>query len=316
VKILIASPIDVEAIDELRKQNDVIFAPHPTIELLQESIKDREVLVFRSGVSITAKLMVQAQNLCLLIRAGSGIDNLDLEYVYQRKIKLVRIPEPGAKAVAEMSFALMLALSRNLLEADRSMRKGRWAKYELSGYLLNGKTLGIIGAGSIGSLVGRMGSAWGMKVIAYDKYPTTELTNRLAAGGIHLTDLDEVITTSDYLCLHVPLDHTTHHLINADVLSRIKPGAYLINIARGGVVDEQALYHALTQGGRLRGAALDVHEHEGESQISPLATLSNVILTPHIGAMTYDSQREIGQRVVASINTFRGGGNEEKDNKI
>jgi D-3-phosphoglycerate dehydrogenase len=307
MKILITNPIDPEAIEKLRDQHDVICEFIPSEKTLKNIIRDREVLIFRSGVKISAEVMEMALDLKLLIRAGSGIDNLDIEYTEQRKVKLIRVPEPGAKAVAEMSFAFMLALSRNLLEADQSMRQGRWDKYELAGYLLTGKVLGIIGAGSIGSRVGRMGALLGMNVIAYDIDLSPEFKAGLAESGIRLTDFDEVITTADYLSLHMSLNDSTQNMIGADVFSRLKKGSYLINLARGGIVDEKALYTALKKGDRLRGAAIDVHEHEGEGKISPLVDLPNVILTPHIGAMTIDSQREIGLRVIEAVNSFSDG---------
>jgi phosphoglycerate dehydrogenase-like enzyme len=304
MKIIIASPIDPGAVQSLTETHDVVCAFKSKSDRLEDLIQDREVLVFRSGVSITGKIMELAPDLDLLIRAGSGIDNLDVDYVRQRGLKLVRIPEPGAKAVAEMSFALMLALSRSLLEADRSMRDAQWKKYELPGFLLTGKVLGIIGVGNIGSRVGRLGAALGMEVIAYDIKQSVEFASGLATDGIHLTSFLNVISTADYISLHVPLDDSTYHLINSEVLSQVKPGAYIINLARGGVVDDNALYRELINGNRLRGAALDVHEQEGEGKKSPLVELSNVILTPHIGAMTIDSQREIGQIVIEAINSF------------
>jgi D-3-phosphoglycerate dehydrogenase len=304
MKVLIASSICPNATAKLREQHDVVCAFNAKEEELRSQIKDREVVIFRSGVSITADIMKCAPDLKLLIRAGSGLDNLDLEYVTDHGIILSRIPEPGAQAVAEMSFALMLALARNVLEADRLTRQGRWAKNELVGYLLNGKVLGIIGAGNIGSRVGQMGAAWGMIPIGCVEYPSPLVAATLREKGIRLTDCDEVISTADFLSVHVPLSDSTRNLIDANMLSRMKPGAFLINLARGGVVDEQALYKELTSEGRLRGAALDVHKAEGEGKVSLLAGLPNVILTPHIGAMTVDSQREIGRRVIEIIDSF------------
>ncbi|MHA2406140.1 MAG: NAD(P)-dependent oxidoreductase [Candidatus Hermodarchaeia archaeon] len=304
MKILLASSIDPVAIQALMEKHDVVCVFDQKSAPLEELIRDRDVLVFRSGVSITSEIMKLAPDLDLVVRAGSGIDNLDVNYVNQHGLKLVRIPEPGAKAVAEMSFALMLALSRNLFEADRTLRNGEWKKYELQGYLLSGKVLGIIGAGNIGSRVGQLGNAFGMDVIAYDVKQSQEYASGLAKDGINLTGFLDVISTADYISLHVPLDDSTYHMINSEVLSQVKPGAYLINMARGGVVDEIALFQALVDGSGLKGAALDVHEKEGEDKTSPLAGLSNVILTPHIGAMTVDSQREIGQIVVETINSF------------
>jgi phosphoglycerate dehydrogenase-like enzyme len=143
-----------------------------------------------------------------------------------------------------------------------------------------------------------------MHPIGCDKHLSPQYVSALSAKGIELTNFDNVVSRADFLSLHVPLNESTYHLINAATLSRMKPGAFLINIARGGVVDEEALYNELIKGGRLCGAALDVHKEEGEGRISPLAGLPNVVLTPHIGAMTIDSQREIGRRVVEIIDSF------------
>lgn len=304
MRILIASPIDHDAIERLRAQHQVLYAYDQPAEVLQGLVCDCEILIFRSGVNITADVMACSPDLKLIIRAGSGIDNVDVAYARHRGLELVRVPGPGAQAVAEMSFAFMLALSRNLLEADRLTRQGHWAKYQLAGYLLTRKVLGIVGAGNIGATVGGLGVAWGMEVIGCVEHPSAERAARLAEKGIRLTSLDEVVSMADYLSLHVPLKESTRNLIDAQVLARMKPGSYLINLARGGVVNEPALYEALTTEGRLRGAAADVHAREGEGKISPLASLSNVILTPHIGAMAVDSQREIGRRVNALVDAF------------
>ena len=304
MRILIASPIDEDAIERLRSQHEVIYAYGEEEAVLQRMVCDCEVLIFRSGVDITAGVMSCSPDLKLLIRAGSGIDNIDVPYARQRGLELVRVPGPGAQAVAEMSFAFMLALSRNLLEADRLTRQGHWAKYQLAGYLLTGKVLGIVGAGNIGSTVGRVGEALGMEVIGCVEHPSAERAASLRERGIRLASFDEVVSSADYLSLHVPLKDSTRNLIDAQVLFRMKPGSYLINLARGGVVNEEALYEALTTEGRLRGAAVDVHAAEGEGKISPFAGLSNVILTPHIGAMAVDSQREIGRRVNALVDAF------------
>jgi phosphoglycerate dehydrogenase-like enzyme len=304
MKILVASSIDQEAIDTLRQQHDVICAFNAREDVLLSQIKDCDVLVFRSGVDITAKIMTGAPNLKLLIRAGSGLDNLDIDYVRARGLELVRISEPGAQAVAELTFALMLALARQVLTADQLLRQGHWAKYELTGYLLAGKVLGIIGAGNIGSRVGQMGAAWGMEVIGCVEHDLPAIAAGLQKKGIRLTDLHEVLTTADFVTIHVPLTDSTRHMIDTKAFSLMKPGAFLTNLARGGVVDEDALYQALTAEGGLAGAALDVHQNEGEGKISPLANLPNTILTPHIGAMTIDSQREIGRRIVEIMDQF------------
>ena len=303
MKILIASSIYPEAIEKLHECHDVTCAFNAQETELQTFIKDREVLIFRSGVSITAEVMAAAPDLKLLIRAGSGLDNLDFDYVQKRGLKLIRIPEPGAKAVAELTFALMLALARNILKADHSLRQGRWIKRELTGHLLTGKVLGLIGVGNIGARIGQLGSAWDMQVIGCVGHPSPVKAARLREKGINIVNLYRVLAEADFISVQTPLQADTHHLIDAKALASMKPGAFLINVARGGVVDEMALYQALTEG-HLGGAGLDVHETEGEGKVSPLATLENVILTPHIGASAIDSQREIGDIAIDTINSF------------
>lgn len=303
MNILVASSMDDEAIARLERDHDVICAFGAGESTLQSLIEDRDVVIFRSGVTVSAAVMRCAPNLKLLVRAGSGIDNLDLGYVREHNLTLVRIPEPGARAVAEVTFGLMLALARNIVRADGLWRGGRWVKNDLKGFLLRGKVLGIVGAGSIGTEVGKLGVAWGMQAIGCVDQLSAAATARARKDGISLMELDEVVASADFLCIHVPLDASTRNLIDAAVLARMKPGSYLLNLARGGVVDELALRDALVSG-RLAGAALDVHVSEGNGHISPLADLPNVVLTPHIGATTVDTQREIGERILAAVEAF------------
>lgn len=303
MKILIASSIHKEAIQKLEEEHDVICAFNAKDDELKALIPDREVLIFRSGVQITADVMSRAPDLKLLLRAGSGVDNIDIDYVDARGLRLIRIPGPGAKAVAELSFAFMLALSRNLLKADQLTRQGHFAKSTLTGYLLTGKTLGIIGVGNIGSRVAHLGTAWGMQVTGCVEFPTPARAEAYLQQGVKLATCEEVLKAADFISIHVPLKASTRYLIDAQALSHARPEAILVNLARGGVVEESALIAAL-QEGRLRGAALDVHEAEGEGKVSPLASLPNVVLTPHIGAGTFDSQREIGQIVLHTISEY------------
>ncbi|MDH3433225.1 MAG: hydroxyacid dehydrogenase [Gammaproteobacteria bacterium] len=300
MKILIASPIFEEAIERLREKNDVVLAFNAGTDELKKRISDRDALVFRSGVDINADVMARAPGLRLLVRAGSGCDNVDLDYVQKNGLEIIRIPGPGARAVAELGFSLMLALARQIVVADKLLRSGRWAKHELSGYLLAGKTLAIYGAGNIGSLLGCLGHAWDMDVIGCVKNPSAERAAELLKHGVRLAGADEVLATGDFLSINLPLTDETRNLIDKQAISRMKPGSFLVNLARGGIVDEHALLEALT-GGRLAGAGLDVHASEGEGKISPLVGLSNVILTPHIGAMTVDSQRAIGDRIIEIV---------------
>ena len=303
MRILLASAIDGAAEAELRERHDVVRQIGADEATLASAAADRHAIVFRSGVTI-GRSVLEAPDLRLLVRAGSGLDNLDMETVTTRGIELRRVPGPGAQAVAEMTFAHMLGLARQVPRADRLLREGRWAKGELDAYNLRGKTLGIIGLGSIGTRVAELGIAWGMRVIGCVDQPSDERRRRFEASGIELQpDCDAVLEKSDFVTIHVPLDDDTRGLIGEAQLRRMKPTAFLVNIARGGVVDEAALLDALRDG-RLAGAGLDVHINEGEGKISPLAEMPNVILTPHIGAATIDAQREIGRIVVDIVDTF------------
>jgi phosphoglycerate dehydrogenase-like enzyme len=240
----------------------------------------------------------------LLIRAGSGLDNLDTKYAQQQAIALVRIPEPGAQAVAELAFGLMLNLARQIHINDGELRKGNWTKQSTTGYVLRDKVLGIVGAGNIGSRVGHMGTAWGMRAIGCIENPKPEDLDNLSNQGIQLATLEEVIRQADFLTIHVPKTKSTTNLIDARALSWMKPTSFLVNLSRGGVVDEVALASALQSDHGPAGAGLDVHLNEGPGNISPLASLPNVILTPHIGASTVDTMREIGVRVIETIDSF------------
>lgn len=304
MRILIISKIDAAAVARLRQHHDVIEAVGASAAEIRSRIVDRDVLVFRSGVSVSEDLMSAAPRLQLIVRGGSGYDNVDLAYAEARGIEFVRVPEPGARAVAELTFGLMLTLARDIIRADETWRRGRWLKNELPGFLLRGKVLGVVGAGSIGAEVGELGALWGMEVLGCVARPDPAVALALRKRGIRLTNFEEVVSAADFLSIHVSLNVSTRNLIGRDVLSRMKQGAFLLNLARGGVVDESALRDALTQGDRLRGAALDVHEVEGEGHVSSLADLPNVVLTPHIGATTLDTQREIGERIVSIIDGF------------
>ena len=304
MKIILLSPIAPEAIRELQAGHDVVLATDTGAEDLPRLLADREAIVLRSGVQITEEVLRAAPEVRLIVRAGSGIDNVDLDAARRRGIRVVRVPGPSAQAVAELTFALILALMRKVPLADRGMRQGRWPKHQLGGHLLRGKTLGIVGAGSIGSRVGELGVAWRMRVLGCVTRPTEERRLACAGLGIVLADQDTVVGEADILSLHTPLDATTQHLVDADFLARMKPGAYLVNTARGGVVDETALSDALERG-HLAGAALDVHASERDGTIPPLAAYPNVVLTPHIGGMALESQSEIGRRTVEIVQAFQ-----------
>ena len=297
VKIILVSPVDAEAIETLRSHHEVAIALDYFTSDDAEFLRDQEVLVFRSGGEITRDMLDRSPKLSLVVRAGSGFDNIDLDDARRRGIRVVRIPGPSARSVAEFTFGLMLSLCRKIVQADALVRDGRWPKPQLGGALLSGKVLGIVGAGNIGSRVGELGVAWDMKVLGCVN-PADERWE--PPPGIEPSDMGTVLRRADFLTLHTPLTEANYHLIGADELAAMKDGSYIVNTARGGVVDEAALYEALASG-HLAGAALDVHEQEGEGVIPKLAELPNVVLTPHIGGSAHESQRAIGRRLVELI---------------
>lgn len=299
MKVFLASPIADATVEQLAREHDVVIG-FDQPDQWPRLVRDREVLVFRSGVTISADVLQWAPKLELAIRAGSGFDNIDLPHCVERGIRVVRVPGPSAQAVAEFTLGLLMALSRRICEANAHVRDGHWPKHELSGTLIAGKSLGIVGAGRIGKRIGEIGALLGMRVLACVERPAVEPQLVLAAKGIALTDFDNVIEQADVVSVHTPLNDATRRLIDADVIARMRPGALLINTSRGGVVDERAVEQAL-RSGHLGGAALDVHEHEGEGVRSSLAAFSNVILTPHIGGMAIESQQIIGERATELI---------------
>jgi phosphoglycerate dehydrogenase-like enzyme len=299
MKIFLASPIAESTVDRLRGEHDVVVGFDGTGRW-PELLEDREVIIFRSGVTISASVMEMAPKLELAIRAGSGFDNIDLQHCREHGIRVVRVPGPSAQAVAEFTFGLIMALSRRICEADAHVRDGRWPKHQLGGKLIAGKVLGVVGAGRIGRRVGEIGALLGMRVLACVERPAVEPQLVLAAKGIALSDFDNVIEQSDIVSVHTPLNGATRQLIDADVIARMRRGALLVNTARGGVVDERAVGAALREG-QLGGVAFDVHEREGDGVISSLAGYPNVILTPHIGGMAVESQEMIGERAAMLI---------------
>lgn len=281
-------------------RHELVDAVGRTEAELKSLIAGCDALVFRSGVQITGPVMESSPELRLVVRAGSGIDNIDLDYVERRGLRLVRVPGPGAQAVAEMAFALILGLARQVVIADRALREGHWIKHQVRGHLLQGKTLGVYGAGNIGFKVAQMGAAWGMRVLACVEHPSAERESLFHEHGVDLASAETLLSESDYLSIHVPLNAATKGLIGRSELARMKTSAFLVTLARGGVIDEDALFEAL-ESGELSGAGLDVHEREGEGEVSRLASLANVILTPHIGATTVDTQDVIGEKIVEII---------------
>jgi D-3-phosphoglycerate dehydrogenase len=266
-------------------------------DAFQAALAEADGLVVRSATRVTRELLAKGPRLKVVGRAGVGVDNIDLPAATERGIAVLNSPAGNTVAAAELTMALILSVVRRVAEADRSMRAGKWERSRLRGLQLKDRTLGLVGAGRIGSEVASRCRAFGMKILAYDPYLTAERANDI---GLALTGLDEVLTHGDIISLHVPLTDETFHLIDEGALSRMKPGAFVVNVSRGGVIDEEALGRALI-GGRLAGAALDVFEFEPLPPNSPLLNLPNVVLTPHLGASTVEAQELVAREIAESV---------------
>ena len=263
----------------------------------EEAITRADAVIVRSATRIPRELVEAAPGLKVIGRAGAGVDNIDLDAATERGIPVLNAPAGNSVSAAELTFALILTLARKIVAADRSVRELTWKTPELAGVELNRKTLGLVGAGRIGGEVARRARAFGMKVLVYDPYLTATRAEEL---GARPRDLDEVVEQADFLTLHVPLTPSTRAMIGAAQLRRMKSSAYLINAARGGVVDEDALARALEEGW-VAGAALDVFREEPLPESSPLLGCPNLILSPHLGASTAEAQELVASEIASGI---------------
>lgn len=299
-RVLVADPLEEAGIALLREIAKVEVRTNLSENDLCHLIGDFDALIVRSGTKVTRKVIEHGTKLKIIGRAGIGVDNIDIDAATERGIFVVNAPSAVTMAAAEHTFALILALLRKIPQAWQSVRQGKWEKAKFVGFQLQGKTLGVIGLGRIGTQVARYAKAFGMRVIGCDPFITEERARQL---GIELRELDELLSEADIVTVHVPLTKETRHLLDARALALMKNGSFLINTARGGVVDESALYEALTSG-RLAGAALDVFESEPpkEGSVSAkLLQLSNVIATPHLGASAKEAQEEAAVEIAKQV---------------
>lgn len=295
-RVLICDPIAEVGIQMLQEHADVDVITGLNPADLAAIAGDYEAIVVRSTTEITAEVIEQGGKLKVIGRAGAGLDNIDVIAAQNRGIKVVNSPDANTLAVAEHTMALLLALARHLPHANTSLKQGKWEKSKLMGTGLTDKTLGIIGFGRIGRQVAIRAKAFGMKVLVNQRRLTPELNLKM---GVEAVDLIDLLKDSDFVTLHVPAIPATQKLIGAEQLTVMKPTAYLINTARGSVIDEEALLVALNQG-QLAGAALDVFAEEPAAN-SELAQHENVIATPHIAASTKDAQQSAAITVAKQI---------------
>jgi D-3-phosphoglycerate dehydrogenase len=284
---LVTDPIHEDGVKELQEFAEVEVATGLTPAELHERLNGCEVLVVRSATKVTKEVIDAGKQLKVIARAGVGLDNIDVKAAEARGIKVLNSPEAPTVAVAELVLAQMLAWARNLPRADSGMKAGRWEKGQLMGSELRGKTLGIVGTGRIGRVVGYKAKAFSMNLLVYDTIQSLEFAEQTGAKYV---DPDTLFRESDFVTLHLPLVPETKHMVGKRKLELMKPTAVLINTSRGGVVDEGALAEALRRG-KIAGACLDVYERE-PLRDSPLLKLPNVVLTPHLGASTREAQRD------------------------
>ena len=264
----------------------VTYEPEITPEQIAEKIGTFEVVVVRSRTKMTRELVEKANKCQIIARVGVGLDNIDQDAAKEKNIRVINAVEGAITAVSELVIGLMLSMAREIPRADREIRNGNWIKKELMGSELKGKYLGIVGLGNIGKRLGRLARALNMNIIGYDVVPIDDEFSKEV--GLMKADLDTLLSSADYVSFHVPLLDSTRHMINAEKLKMMKNTSRIINTARGGVIDEEALYNSLKDGS-LAGAALDVFEVEPATG-NKLITLPNFIATPHMGAQTKEAQ--------------------------
>ncbi|MCK5774386.1 MAG: phosphoglycerate dehydrogenase [Thermoplasmata archaeon] len=302
MKVLVTDGIAPEAVKMLEEAGHEVVLDEASPEGLLEMIGDYEALIVRSRTKVRTDSIDRASNLKVIGRAGIGTDNIDSAYAGEKGIKVVNAPMGSTLSVAELAFGHMLSLARGIHRGTAGARSGQWLKKQLKGMELDGKTAGIVGCGRIGQALARRCQAFGMTTIGFDPYLPGDVAQEF---GIELMEMDELLKRSDFISLHVALTDSTRHMLSTEQFDIMKDTAYLVNCARGGVVDEDALYNALSEG-KIGGAALDVFETEPPGEVK-LAELDNVTFTPHIGANTTDAQRKAGTMVAEQVLIALGG---------
>lgn len=297
-KVLVSDPIDQVGIDILSQVAQVDVKTDLSPDSLLQIISDYDALMIRSGTRVTQAVIDAGKQLKIIGRAGVGVDNVDVPAATRRGILVVNSPEGNTVAAAEHAVAMMLSLSRLIPDANQSVKGGKWDRKSFTGVEVYKKTLGIVGLGKIGAHVAGIARSMGMRLLAYDPFLTAERAEQL---GCQLVELEFLFRESDYITLHLPKTTETYHLINAEAFAKMKPTVRIVNCARGGIIDEEALVAAI-QEGRIAGAALDVYETEPLGEDSPLRGLGkNVVLTPHLGASTEEAQVNVAIDVAEQI---------------
>ncbi|MFM1652761.1 phosphoglycerate dehydrogenase [Brevibacillus sp. B_LB10_24] len=289
-KVLISDPLSEFGIQKLLEAPDIEVVQKTNLspsDLLAE-IVDYDALLVRSQTQVTAEVFAAAKRLKVVGRAGVGVDNIDLGAATSAGVAVINAPDGNTFSAAEHTFAMLMAVARNIPQAHKKLTDGVWDRKSFQGVELNNKVLGVVGMGRIGSEVAKRAKAFNMKVIGYDPFLTEERAQKL---GVQMGTVDDIVVQADFITVHTPLTKETHHLIGTREFEMMKKGVRIVNCARGGIIDEKALYEAITTG-KVAGAALDVFEVEPPTD-NPLIGLPQVVVTPHLGASTVEAQENV-----------------------
>ncbi len=298
MRVLVADPISEKGIQILQAAGNIAVDVRTKLseDQLVEIIPEYHGLLVRSETKVTRRIIESAAQLKIIGRAGVGVDNIDVPAATERGIVVVNSPDGNTIAAAELTIAMMMALARSIPQASCMLKNGVWERKKFMGVELRNKTLGVLGLGKIGGEVARRARAMEMRVLAYDPFVSQERAQQM---GVELADFDRVIREGDFITAHMPLTKDTYHMIGREQLAKMKPGVRILNVARGGIIDEGALYEAI-QSGHVAGAAIDVFEKEPITD-SPLFQLDNVVVTPHLGASTEEAQVNVAVDVAEEV---------------
>jgi len=299
-KVLASDPLAKSAVEQMRDAGLVVDEKTDlSVEQLKSEIANYDAIVVRSATKVRAEIIDAAANLKLIVRAGVGLDNIDVEYAKNKGIEVRNTPAASSNSVAELALGHLISLARYISRGTVSVRSGKWEKKALKGIEIYGKTLGIVGIGRIGQSLAKKATALGMKVVAYDKFvdksPLPEI--------VEMVPFDQLLADSDFISLHIPFDPKVGATIGKPEIEKMKDGVRILNCARGGVIDEAALASALASG-KVAGAALDVFATEPPASDNPLFAQENVSFTPHIGASTVEAQARVGAEAASTVIEF------------
>lgn len=299
IKILVSDTLSEGGLKILKsvKEFEVDVRTGLAPEELKKIIKEYDALIVRSATKVKKDIIEAAKKLRVIGRAGVGLDNVDLEAATQKGIIVMNTPAGNTISTAEHTFSMILALSRNIPQAYASMKQGRWDRSKFMGVELYGKALGVVGLGRIGTEVVKRALSFGMKILAYDPFLSLQVAQSL---GVEMVELKDLFKRADYITIHAPLSEKTRHMVSTAEFAMMKKGARIVNCARGGIIDEEALVSAIKEG-RVAAAALDVFEKEPLSADNPLLQLDNVVITPHLGASTEEAQVNVALEVAQIV---------------